>query len=221
MLFKIYFWYYRSFALLKTSNFSSWEDPMIQRRPHPLFEPMNLSLFLERLDAPIERIEIRLIDENSTSNAVLESAAARPQPLQPSAVGGDNTANAIDTNTGSDDQYDVRYKKVEYVSDVMLTRQDNSPTELVAARSPDINENTASTATGESPTHGDEATDENTPRTKARAWLSFSNGTPSDNDDIDVLAPEVEESSSVGRFTIYFSHSGESREKGFMVDPPS
>uniref|UniRef100_A0A7I4YRH8 Secreted protein n=1 Tax=Haemonchus contortus TaxID=6289 RepID=A0A7I4YRH8_HAECO len=151
---------------------------------------------VERLDAPIERIEIRLIDENSTSNAVLESAAARPQPLQPSAVGGDNTANAIDTNTGSDDQYDVRYKKVEYVSDVMLTRQDNSPTELVAARSPDTNENTASTATGESPTHGDEATDENTPRTKARAWLSFSNGTPSDNDDIDVLAPEVEESSS-------------------------
>ncbi|PIO66698.1 hypothetical protein TELCIR_11579, partial [Teladorsagia circumcincta] len=97
---------------------------------------------VERLDAPIERIEIRLIDENST-NAVLDSAAARPQPLQPAAVGAaeHNAANAIDTNTGSDDQYDVRYKK-------------------------------------------------------ARAWLSFSTRTPSDNDDIDVLAPEVEESSS-------------------------
>ncbi|KAK6028276.1 hypothetical protein OSTOST_05681, partial [Ostertagia ostertagi] len=154
---------------------------------------------VERLDAPIERIEIRLIDENST-NAVMESAAARPQPLQPAAVGAaeHSAANAIDTNTGSDDQYDVRYKKVEYVSDVMLTRQDNSPTELAPPHPADANgnENSAATSTGESPTHGEETADENAPRAKARAWLSFSTRTPSDNDDIDVLAPEVEESSS-------------------------
>ncbi|KAK5966078.1 hypothetical protein GCK32_021266, partial [Trichostrongylus colubriformis] len=69
---------------------------------------------VERLDAPIERIEIRLIDENST-NTALEPPAAQPPPLQPAAVTGaaeNSAANAIDTNTESVDQYDVRYKKV-------------------------------------------------------------------------------------------------------------
>ncbi|KAK6052528.1 hypothetical protein COOONC_09967 [Cooperia oncophora] len=155
---------------------------------------------VERLDAPIERIEIRLIDENST-NAALDTAAARPQPLQSAAVGtGEhNAANAIDTNAESADQYDVRYKKVEYVSDVMLTRQDNSPTELAPVHSKDGNdkENSPATSANDSPTHGEEPADENASRAKARAWLSFSTRTPSDNDDLDVLAPEVEESSSM------------------------
>ncbi|KIH52092.1 hypothetical protein ANCDUO_17811 [Ancylostoma duodenale] len=72
---------------------------------------------LERLDAPIERIEIRLIDENST-NTVLEQPPAVGSehpgtgPANPQ-LNGAATENAIDTNVvGSADQYDVRYKKV-------------------------------------------------------------------------------------------------------------
>ncbi|VDM58473.1 unnamed protein product [Angiostrongylus costaricensis] len=98
---------------------------------------------VERLDAPIERIEIRLIDENS--NSTVRNPAPVPQE---SAAGvtqqsGTVVENAIDTNGESADQYDVRYKK-------------------------------------------------------ARAWLSFSTRTPtdSDDDDLDVLPPEAEESSS-------------------------
>ncbi|KAK5973238.1 hypothetical protein GCK32_022168, partial [Trichostrongylus colubriformis] len=81
----------------------------------------------------------------------------------------------------------------------MLTRKDDSPTDMVPAHPAEGDEKetaSAATSAGESSVHGEETTDENAPRAKTRAWLSFSTRTPSDNDDIDVLAPEVEESSS-------------------------
>lgn len=61
---------------------------------------------VERLDAPIERIEIRLIDENSTSAGL--AVGGGPEPLQPAAA----AAQGNDARAGSIDQYDVRYKKV-------------------------------------------------------------------------------------------------------------
>ncbi|VDP06690.1 unnamed protein product [Heligmosomoides polygyrus] len=60
---------------------------------------------VERLDAPIERIEIRLIDENSTSAGL--AVGGGPEPLQPAAA----AAQGNDARAGSIDQYDVRYKK--------------------------------------------------------------------------------------------------------------
>ncbi|KAJ1364389.1 hypothetical protein KIN20_024478, partial [Parelaphostrongylus tenuis] len=85
---------------------------------------------VERLDAPIERIEIRLIDENSNSTA-LNPAPPPPESLN-SAAGatqqsGAVAENAINGNVESADQYDVRYKKVEYVSDVILTEKTALP----------------------------------------------------------------------------------------------
>ncbi|KAL6742243.1 hypothetical protein Aduo_015412 [Ancylostoma duodenale] len=161
---------------------------------------------VERLDAPIERIEIRLIDENST-NTVLEQPPAVGSehpgtgPANPQ-LNGAATENAIDTNVvGSADQYDVRYKKVEYVSDVILTRQDDSPTEL-APENPTGDTHEGSTTTSTSTTagvavHREPMAGDNPPRAEARAWLSYSTRSPSDvDDDLDVLAPEAEESSS-------------------------
>ncbi|WKY09832.1 hypothetical protein Q1695_002300 [Nippostrongylus brasiliensis] len=188
---------------------------------------------VERLDAPIERIEIRLIDENST-----KTAEAPPAPLQPAASG----SSSLDSNlaAASADQYDVEYVsdvmvtrqddsptefapeqpgtesnsnsrawdetanrakdaedghrgQVEYVSDVMVTRQDDSPTELAPEPG---RESTSGPRWDETAGHAD-GNGESGRRGQARAWLSFSTRRPSDNDDdLDMLPPEVEESSS-------------------------
>ncbi|KAK6753146.1 hypothetical protein RB195_012631 [Necator americanus] len=166
---------------------------------------------VERLDAPIERIEIRLIDENST-NTVLEQPPAAVETVEQSSGNsvvntqlkhGTATENAIDENVvGSADQYDVRYKKVEYVSDVILTRQDNTPTELAVQLRTDniVTEEPSSTidATTTTETFTHRESDKIIPRAEARAWLSsYSTRSPSDiDDDLDVLPPEAEESSS-------------------------
>lgn len=160
---------------------------------------------VERLDAPIERIEIRLIDENSTST-VLNPAPVPPESVH-SAAGvtqqsGAVAENAINGNIESADQYDVRYKKVEYVSDVILTRKDSAPTEFAPDHPPNaVGMESTTVPAAEEPTTFTSSGDkphENTPRTEARAWLSFSTRTPtdSDDDDLDVLPPEAEESSS-------------------------
>ncbi|RCN31910.1 hypothetical protein ANCCAN_22294 [Ancylostoma caninum] len=94
-----------------------------------------------------------------------------------------------------------RHFRVEYVSDVILTHQDDSPTEL-APEHPTGDPHEGSTTTTTSMTAGTAAhkepmAGENPPRAEARAWLSYSTGSPSDvDDDLDVLAPEAEESSS-------------------------
>ncbi|VDM66232.1 unnamed protein product [Strongylus vulgaris] len=77
--------------------------------------PLHFDFLVERLDTPIERIEIRLIDENSTNTVLEQSSGANLSRGGGSAtqLNGAATENAIDANVvGSADQYDVRYKKV-------------------------------------------------------------------------------------------------------------
>ncbi|PAV82182.1 hypothetical protein WR25_19261 [Diploscapter pachys] len=83
---------------------------------------------IERLDAPIERIEIRLIDENTTKTHedVKPEQAAQPEPEQ--AILEPRTPEAVTSTTeqpseGDSNDIHERYKKIEY--DVQPTEQVN------------------------------------------------------------------------------------------------
>ncbi|KHJ84917.1 hypothetical protein OESDEN_15363, partial [Oesophagostomum dentatum] len=90
--------------------------------------------------------------------------------------------------------YEWFFARVEYVSDVIVTRQDETPTELTPE--PHAEDGVGDTANdaGASSAHA-ETNPAGLSRPETRTWMATR--TPSDvDDDLDVLTPEAEESSS-------------------------
>ncbi|VDN20686.1 unnamed protein product [Cylicostephanus goldi] len=82
--------------------------------------------------------------------------------------------------------------QVEYVSDVILTRQDETPTELTPT--PDHADDTEDNTVRGEYAHDEATAAVNFHRPEPRTWMATQN--PAVDDDIDVLPPEAEENSS-------------------------